>query len=143
MSEADGAQVAALARGWIGTPYHDQASLRGAGCDCLGLVRGVWRDLLGPEPLEVPPYTRDWGEVGEREVLLDALGAVMLKRSALRAGRVVVFRMRARSICKHAGILTAPDRFVHAYERLGVVELHLSNPWRRRIAGIFAYPQGV
>ena len=31
------------ARDWIGTPYQHQASLKGAGCDCLGLVRGVWR----------------------------------------------------------------------------------------------------
>ena len=28
---------------WIGTPYRHQASLKGVGCDCLGLVRGVWR----------------------------------------------------------------------------------------------------
>jgi hypothetical protein len=29
-----------IARGWIGTPYLHQASRRGAGADCLGLVRG-------------------------------------------------------------------------------------------------------
>jgi NlpC/P60 family putative phage cell wall peptidase len=33
-----------LARGWIGTPYRHQASLKGVGCDCLGLLRGVWRE---------------------------------------------------------------------------------------------------
>jgi len=27
-------------RDWIGTPYRHQASLKGVGCDCLGLVRG-------------------------------------------------------------------------------------------------------
>jgi NlpC/P60 family putative phage cell wall peptidase len=47
---ADPARVIAAARGWLGTPYHDQASAKGAGCDCLGLVRGVWRDLHGSEP---------------------------------------------------------------------------------------------
>ena len=37
------ARVVAEARMWIGTPYVHQASALGAGCDCLGLVRGVWR----------------------------------------------------------------------------------------------------
>lgn len=143
MSEADGLQVAALARGWIGTPYHHQASTKGAGCDCLGLLRGVWRELMGPEPLPVPRYSRDWGEVGGREVLLDALGEIMPRRVwALHVGRVVVFRMRAGSVCKHAGIIVAPGRFVHATERLGVVEAPLSDPWQRRVARVFAFPEG-
>ena len=62
------ARVIAIARDWIGTPYRHQASTRGAGCDCLGLARGVWRALHGVEPTEPPPYTRDWGEAGAREV---------------------------------------------------------------------------
>ena len=48
-----------IARGWLGTPYLHQASVRGAGADCLGLVRGVWRELCGVEPVAVPPYTPD------------------------------------------------------------------------------------
>src|SRR5215207_7343246 len=35
-------QIVAAARGWIGTPYHHQASVKGVGCDCLGLIRGLW-----------------------------------------------------------------------------------------------------
>ena len=42
---------------WIGTPYRHQASCRGAGTDCLGLLRGIWRELIGPEPEAVPRYT--------------------------------------------------------------------------------------
>jgi NlpC/P60 family putative phage cell wall peptidase len=37
------AQIVVATRDWIGTPYQHQASLKGVGCDCLGLVRGVWR----------------------------------------------------------------------------------------------------
>ena len=47
VTPADPERVIAAARGWLGTPYHDQASVKGVGCDCLGLVRGVWRDLYG------------------------------------------------------------------------------------------------
>jgi NlpC/P60 family putative phage cell wall peptidase len=75
---ADPARVVAAARGWLGTPYHDQASVRDVGCDCLGLVRGVWREVVGDEPLPVPPYSRDWGEIGGVEVLAEAAARVML-----------------------------------------------------------------
>ncbi|MGA8997361.1 MAG: peptidase P60, partial [Pseudolabrys sp.] len=39
--------IVAETRRWIGTPYRHQASLIGVGCDCLGLVRGVWRAVVG------------------------------------------------------------------------------------------------
>ena len=68
---ADSKRVIAIARSWLGTPYHDQASLRGVGCDCLGLARGVWREVVGPEPFPIPAYSRDWGETGPREVLAE------------------------------------------------------------------------
>ena len=57
-------RIVAAARGWIGTPYVHQASVKGAGTDCLGLVRGIWRELYGPEPEALPAYTPDWGEAG-------------------------------------------------------------------------------
>ena len=49
--------------------------------------------------------------------------------------------MRAGAIVKHVGILTAPDSFLHAYERLGVIEEPLTQAWRRRIAFAFLFPQ--
>ena len=57
-------RIVAEARSWVGTPYQHQCSTKGAGTDCLGLVRGVWRAMLGPEPEVVPPYTADWAEPG-------------------------------------------------------------------------------
>ena len=64
--------VLAEARDWIGTPYQHQASAKHAGCDCLGLVRGVWRALYGAEPEEAPAYTPDWAERHGAETLMDA-----------------------------------------------------------------------
>ena len=31
----------AEARAWLDTPFHHQASIKGAGCDCIGLIKGV------------------------------------------------------------------------------------------------------
>jgi NlpC/P60 family putative phage cell wall peptidase len=142
---ADPAAVIAAARGWLGTPYHDQASVRGVGCDCLGLVRGVWRELYGPEPMPIPPYSRDWGETGMREPLAEAARSVMpelpeLPVTEVVPGALLLFRMRTGAIAKHCGIFTAPDRFIHAYERSGVVEVPLDAAWRRRVAFVFLFP---
>ena len=139
---ADPDAVIAAARGWLGTPYHDQASLRGVGCDCLGLARGVWRDLVGAEPQSIPPYSRDWGETGVREVLAEGARGMMIEIPLAQIGpaTLVLFRMAPRAIAKHVGILTADDSFIHAYDRLGVIEEALTTAWARRIAFAFRFP---
>lgn len=144
MTPADPAAVIAAAREWLGTPYHDQASLRGVGCDCLGLARGVWRDLHGYEPEKVPPYSRDWGEVREVEVMAEAARRWMIEitQDKATAGDLVLFRMRRGAIAKHCGILTG-DQFLHSYDRLGVIEEDLTDTWRLRIAFAFRYPEAA
>ena len=144
---ADPSKVVASVRSWLGTPYHDQASLRGVGCDCLGLARGVWRDLVGAEPQPIPPYSRDWGETGVCEVLADGARAMMIEiaLAEIGPGTLVLFRMAPRAIAKHVGILTGqsgagPDSFIHAYDRLGVIEEALTTAWSRRIAFAFRFP---
>jgi cell wall-associated NlpC family hydrolase len=64
--------IVAVARSWLGTPYHHQATLKGVGCDCLGLVRGVYADLCGHAPEEPPPYSPDWAEARGCETLIEA-----------------------------------------------------------------------
>ena len=142
MNEADPDAVIAVARRWLGTPYHDQASLRGVGCDCLGLARGVWRDLVGAELQAIPPYSRDWGETGVREVLAEGARTMMIEMpiADIGPGTLVLFRMAPRAIAKHVGILTVDDSFIHAYDRIGVIEEALTTAWSRRIAFAFRFP---
>jgi NlpC/P60 family putative phage cell wall peptidase len=139
---AEPAYVIATARLWLGTPYHDQASLRGVGCDCLGLARGIWREVVGAEPFPIPPYSRDWGETGPREVLAEGARRMMIDVPVRDAppGALILFRMRPRAIAKHVGILTSPTTFLHAYERLGVIEEPLTPTWQLRIAFAFLFP---
>lgn len=135
--------VVRAARGWIGTPYRHQASVKGAGCDCLGLVRGVWREVVGDEPMVPPAYSADWDEVARCDVLADAAARVLVPSDVLALGVVILFRMREGAVAKHLGICSvagADARFVHAYNGHGVVESALSAPWRRRIAGLYAFP---
>ena len=135
------ADVVREVRSWIGTPYHHQASCKGAGADCLGLVRGVMRTLYGCEPETAPAYSPDWGEANAQETLLAAASRNLVRRDivAVRAGHVLVFRMRRGAIAKHAAIMTGENLMVHAVERVGVAEAPIGLWWRRRIAGAFSF----
>lgn len=138
----------AEARAWIGTPYQHQASVKGVGTDCLGLLRGVWRALYGTEPEEVPAYTEDWAEPTHCEVLLAAASRWLIAKELARQapGDVLVFRMRDGSIAKHLGLqsrIGAHPRFIHSYTGHGVIESSLSAPWQRRIAARFCFPEGA
>ncbi len=141
MSDEAWKRVVTAAQGWIGTPYRHQASVKGAGADCLGLVRGVWREVVGPEPEAPPAYSADWGETGGEEVLQEAaLRHLAPVAGAPKPGDVLLFRMRAGGIAKHLGIMARGGRFVHAYNRHGVVESALSEAWARRLAAVFQFP---
>jgi NlpC/P60 family putative phage cell wall peptidase len=134
--------IIAEVRSWIGTPYRHQASLRGTGCDCLGLIRGVWRAAMGSEPELPPAYSPDWAEASGSETLAEAAKRhlVEIDFGAAREGDVVLFRWRNNLPAKHAAILIAPDRFIHAQEGAAVTTASLSPWWRRRIAYAFRFP---
>ncbi len=135
-------RVLCEARKWVGTPYVHQASVKGTGTDCLGLVRGIWRNLYGSEPQQIPNYSSDWGEASAYENLLEAANRWFepLALSDARAGDLVVFRWNRAVVAKHLGILANRNGLIHAYERSGVVETVLGNHWRSRIAGTFQFP---
>jgi NlpC/P60 family putative phage cell wall peptidase len=131
------------ARLWLGTPYHHQASLCGVGSDCLGLVRGVWRDLYGAEPEAPPPYSPSWAEsLGEETLAAAALRHLRpLARDAVRPGDVLLFRWRGHLPAKHCAILTAPDRILHAHDGAEVSEVAFTSWWRRHLSHAFSFPE--
>lgn len=135
-------RVVAEAHRWIGTPYRHQASLKNVGCDCLGLLRGVWRALYGVEPEAMPAYAPDWAEAGGGERLADAarrhLAEIVLDEAM--PGDVLLFRWRPHLPAKHAAILSAPGRMIHAYDGAAVCEVHYAPFWQRRVAFAFRFP---
>lgn len=141
-----GQEIVAAARRWIGTPYVHQSAVLGAGCDCLGLLRGVWRETMGDEPEAIPAYSMDWSEPQGEERLWAAAARNLSAKHVedVAAGDVILFRMRHRAVAKHLGLqagIGADASFVHAYTGHGVVESPLSAPWRRRIVARFEFPK--
>jgi NlpC/P60 family putative phage cell wall peptidase len=130
------------ARAFIGTPYRHQASLKGVGCDCLGLVRGVWRSLIGPEPEALTPYSPDWAEAGGAESLAEAARRHLIEidPAEFSAGDVLLFRWRADLPAKHAAIAASQASMIHAHDGAAVAEVALTQFWRRRLAFAFRFP---
>ncbi len=135
-------EIVAEATTWLGTPYRHQASLRGAGCDCLGLLRGVWRAFHGREPERAPAYTPDWAEAAGAETLAQAAARHMaaIDPDTAEAGDVLLFRWRSNLPAKHAAILVSANRMIHAQQGAAVAMATVSPWWRRRIAYAFRFP---
>jgi NlpC/P60 family putative phage cell wall peptidase len=137
--------IVQAARGWIGTPYQHQASLKNVGCDCLGLVRGVWRECCGDEPEPAPPYVPDWAESGGAETLAAAAQRhlVPVDGKMFQAGDVLLFRWRPWLPAKHAGIATSANTMVHAHDKCSVSEIVMSAWWHRHLAFVFRFPDVI
>jgi NlpC/P60 family putative phage cell wall peptidase len=143
LNETLGAQVVELAKTWLGTPYRHQGTMRAVGCDCLGLIRGIWREIYGEEPEQPAPYAPDWAERGKSDPLVEAalrhFGAPVPTKN-MRGGDVLLFRWREGYRAKHLGIYCGEAGFIHAYEQHGVVLSPLVPQWRSKIACIFRFP---
>jgi NlpC/P60 family putative phage cell wall peptidase len=130
------------ARSWIGTRYQHQASLKGVGCDCLGLVRGVWRNCIGDEPEAPPPYAPDWAEARGEEALAQAAlrHLVPIAAGEVGAGDVLLFRWRDGFVAKHTAIASGEGTMIHAHDGAAVCEVALTPWWRRHLAYAFRFP---
>ncbi len=134
-------QIVEEVKSWVGTPYRHQASVKGAGCDCLGLVRGVWRSLYDEEPAPLPVYSPDWAERGQSELLKEAAEQFLLPVNAPKIASVLLFRMDATSPVKHCGILINQHEFAHAYWGRSVSCSAYGRWWKSRLAGAYNFPE--
>jgi len=136
------ASIISEALSWIGTPYLHQASAKGAGCDCLGLVRGIWRALYGEEPASLPPYTPDWAAYGEAEILHAACAQYLcpIEIASARPGDVLLFRMQAGVPAKHMAVIIEDDLILHAYWGRAVTKSFLAPFWQTKRAYAYSFP---
>lgn len=152
MSASPSDRIVAAARAWIGTPYRHQASVKGVGCDCLGLVRGVWRDCLGPEPERAPPYAASWAESAApgTDPLAEAAGRHLVPVDDPQAGDILLFAFRAHLPARHCAIVanrgsgqgSGQATMIHAHDGAAVTEVALTPWWRRHRTHAFRFPDG-
>jgi NlpC/P60 family putative phage cell wall peptidase len=135
------ARAVTAARLWLGTPYQHQAALRGIGCDCLGLIRGVWFDLYGAWPEQPEAYSETRFRKNGPETLLAAARRHLIEqhKDFIAPGDVLLFRLHPQRPVQHCGIAIQSDRMIHAHDGACVCEVPIG-PWRKRLAAIFSFP---
>ena len=133
-------KIVEIAREWLGTPYRHQMSVKGLGCDCLGLLRGVWRTYYqSDEPEQAPNYSPSWGDHRGDDPLMGVAKKYFDSVSCLEVGDVLMFRMRPTMAVKHCAILTGPETMIHAYSRHEVREEDFSDWWQKKLVGRFRF----
>lgn len=145
MPSGVGFQVAAEARTWTGTPFRWEASLKGIGADCKGLLAGAARACGLPEGDElearVVGYSRTINPA-KLEAGLDRLFDRQADGAIMEPGDVLAFRIRGK--VQHLGIYTGDGHrhtMVHAYSGnpAQVVEVPLGRFWMNRLAGVWRW----
>ncbi len=134
-------RYADAARRWIGTPFFPGGRVRGAGCDCVGLLIGAAQEIGELQNYQPPPYPIQ--PAGLREAMLipelERLGFRRIAEDARGPGDVVCFRIG--KLPHHAGILVGADLFVHAIRWHGVILGDLrDSSWHKRLTGIWRAP---
>jgi NlpC/P60 family putative phage cell wall peptidase len=134
-------QIVAEARSWLGTPYHHQAALKGIGCDCIGLLRGIFAAFGGTVDLPAD-YSPSWHVHRAEERLRDGLrryGQEVPLLSA-RPGDILLFGI-GKGPAAHGAVLVEDSVIIHAYAEAGVViASRLTGRWLAWRRAAFVFP---
>lgn len=109
-----GELVAAEARTWVGTRFVWQASQKGQGCDCKGLIHGVARELGFPEAEAFHANVADYRQDRPVPVALlkKGMAAVFDRAKDIEPGDVLLLNHRNRP--EHLAIALGEGKAVHA-----------------------------
>jgi NlpC/P60 family putative phage cell wall peptidase len=142
MKKIKSKKIIDCARGWIGTPYKHQSSLKGVGTDCLGLIRGVWRELAGQEPERAGAYTPGWDDHDPTDILLKKAHQHLVEIDGLEDGCVIIFRMAFSGPAKHMAIYSGNGNMIHAVSGSSCCEVCMNEVYKKRMVACFKFPFG-
>ncbi len=114
------AAVIAEAESWLGTPFHHEGRVKGAGVDCLMLLAEVYERAGLIRRVEPGHYPPDW--FMHRDVERYLAGVMELAREIdgpPQPGDVALFKW-GRCFA-HGAIVTGWPRMIHAYAEVGSV----------------------
>ncbi|MDY7537682.1 NlpC/P60 family protein [Undibacterium sp. RTI2.1] len=113
------AQIVAEAQTWLGTKYHHQGRVKGAGVDCAMLLIEVYHRLGLIPDIDPRPYPHDWHFHRDDERYLGWVKQYAKPVDVPMPGDVVLFQfMRCVS---HGAIVVQWPQVIHSYVTEGVV----------------------
>lgn len=129
---------------WCGTKWQHQASLKGIACDCVGLIRGVYRELTGKEIQTTMDYPATWHLFKEEERLLGECrkyAGEEIEFNDILPGDIITFSFKPRFVDHHIGIFLGDGMFAHSYLDVGKVVINrFDETWMARVRHCFRFP---
>jgi cell wall-associated NlpC family hydrolase len=126
-SEGTREMVVAAAATWLGTPFHDNAAIKGVGIDCAHLLAEAYEEAGIIPHLEIQPYSPQWFLHRSTELFIGyvlAAGAHEIEEPAAQAGDIVMYKV-GRCYAHGAIIVAWPRQIIHAHRPSGgVVTAH-------------------
>lgn len=121
VSGATREHVVAIAQSWLDTPFHDGCSLKGAGADCAGLLRGVFIEAGLIEDFEPLPYSPQFFLHSNKPIFLSIVEryAHRVRKEELEAGDVIMYDFGLQAA--HGAIVVDAHTIIHAFQRAGGV----------------------
>lgn len=133
-----GEAVVAEARRWLRTPFEPQQSCRGAGCDCLGLIVGVAREL------DLPVARSRFAKIADYQrpdsvMLQHGLAETMDKVEEAEPGDLLLLVVAHKP--QHLAIYCGDNRMIHTYYAgpSMVIEAPMGRSWWRQVHSIWRW----
>ena len=112
-------RVVRRAKEWLGTPYHHQGRVLGAGVDCGMLLLEVYESLGLLPHIDPRPYPHDWHLHRGEQVYLGWVEKYARPVTVPLPGDLVLYRM---GLClSHGAIVIDWPTVIHSYVDLGVI----------------------
>lgn len=134
--------IVSTAREWIGTRWHHQQSCKGVGCDCIGLISGVGRELgfASAKAFRNDPRFKGYGRVPDVAMTRAAIAEYLDPVDVAQSGDVLFMNHEKQVIPHHFGIVSGPDYMIHAWAGARKVTEHrIDEKWRKRIVAAFKF----
>lgn len=126
------AKIINAARGWIGTPFHDLARVKGVGVDCAQLVAAVYEEAGIVPHVETGFYAPQFMLHSREERLVNFVLRYAHETDVANPGDLVLYRF-GKSYSHAAIVVDWPREIIHAHKMSGKVVA--MNPFATDLCG--------
>ena len=131
------AAIVAEAMTWIGTAWHHEARVKGAGVDCAQFLIGVYVECGLIEPFTTDHYPQDWHLHNDAPRFLRYLLDYCKPTDTPKPGDVAMFKYGRQAA--HGAILIDDRAMIHAYRNAGAVVVSDRDAFADRLAGYYTW----
>lgn len=124
--EEERAHVVAIARGWVGTPFHDGGRLKGVGVDCAMLLAEVFAEAGLIPHQDIETYSPQWMLHRDEPLFEDYVRKHGHEVVTPGIGDIVLYRI-GRSFAHGAIVAAWPGAIIHAFKSFRFVAETPSN----------------